>query len=118
MKEVKCTKCGVMHELKGKQYLCKPCKKAHQNRLHKHNRDRWYEIVGNTCIRCGYNKSTAALDFHHRDPSEKLFGIGTAFNARNPDTCSRVVRDQVLMEVAKCDLLCSNCHREIHDDEN
>ena len=28
---------------------------------------------GRECIRCGYNKSHVALEFHHRDPNEKDF---------------------------------------------
>ena len=118
MKKVICTKCGTLHVLKGKQYLCKDCKREHQRMTNRRNRARWYEIIGSACITCGYSKSTAALDFHHRDPSEKLFAIAPKLNAINPDSCKSGVRDQILAEVAKCDLICANCHRERHELEN
>ena len=44
------------------------------------------------------------MDFDHRDPAAKLFNI----------TASRamlMVRDRLLAEVAKCDVVCANCHR-------
>lgn len=43
------------------------------------------------------------MDFHHRNPAEKLFEIGPG--------SFRHSREDILIEVAKCDLLCSNCHR-------
>ncbi len=61
---------------------------------------------GGRCIRCGYNKSFVALDFHHRDPDSKSFGIGHGYNR------SMLA---LIEEAKKCDLLCSNCHREEHD---
>lgn len=115
--EVRCTHCGISHELRGKQYLCPDCKRVHQNGLHKRNREAWYDIVGSECEVCGYCNSTAALDFHHNDPSEKLFGIGSKFNAHHPDTCKPEIRKAILLEVGKCKLMCSNCHRELHDNE-
>ena len=31
--------------------------------------------MGYNCIYCGYNKYDGALEFHHRNPSTKQFGI-------------------------------------------
>ena len=31
------------------------------------------ERAGGRCVRCGYNKSQRALEFHHQDPNEKDF---------------------------------------------
>jgi hypothetical protein len=46
------------------------------------------------------------LDFHHRDPSTKI------------DTVGSMVRNATIEalkeEIAKCDVLCSNCHRKLH----
>jgi len=62
---------------------------------------------GGQCCRCGYSKSLAALDFHHRDPTQKDFSISryglTSWSA------------QLQSELDKCELLCANCHREAHD---
>lgn len=57
------------------------------------------EERGNICQYCG---STESLEFHHRDPITKLFTVsrGWAF-----------AEDRLLAEVAKCDLICINCHK-------
>jgi len=62
---------------------------------------------GGKCIKCGYNKCIGCLEFHHRDPEEKEFTIG-----RNHRSYKNMKK-----EADKCDLLCSNCHREFHWEE-
>jgi hypothetical protein len=57
------------------------------------------------CFACGYTRCPAALEFHHRDKTEKLFPISIA-RARS--------EVEVMAELEKCTLLCSNCHREVH----
>jgi hypothetical protein len=54
------------------------------------------------CIDCGYNEYPCALDFDHRDPSDKTFNVGHGFGYN---------LDFLLEEIAKCDVRCSNCHR-------
>ena len=61
---------------------------------------------GGSCIKCGYNKCVAALEFHHRDPTQKDFAIGNKGYTRG--------WERVRLELDKCDLLCSNCHKELH----
>lgn len=64
------------------------------------------EAHGSTaCERCGYDVHPSALDFHHRNPAEKLFNISVALQA--PDKYSW---NEILSEIAKCDVICSNCH--------
>lgn len=46
------------------------------------------------------------LVFHHRDPSKKEFSISSPNFHKWED---------VIKELEKCDLLCSNCHAEEHD---
>jgi nucleoside 2-deoxyribosyltransferase len=58
------------------------------------------------CKICGYNKCGAALEFHHRDPELKTAQIGRYLWV--------IHTPEALAEIAKCDLLCSNCHREHH----
>jgi hypothetical protein len=59
---------------------------------------------GGSCIQCGYNKCIQALSFHHRDRASKQFNISRIY-ARS--------REIIANEIAKCDLLCLNCHMEI-----
>ena len=65
------------------------------------------EYKGGKCVQCGYSKSAAALQFHHRDPSQKDFGIGGRGENRS--------WEKTKLELDKCDLLCSNCHAEEHE---
>ena len=63
------------------------------------------EEAGGKCSICGYNKNPAALDFHHPDPLLKESNIiGTTASL-----------DKQRAETSKCILVCSNCHREIHN---
>ena len=65
---------------------------------------------GGKCVRCGYSKSPSALCFHHRDPKNKLFNIsGVRLIA--------ISLQRLEKEADKCDVLCANCHAEVHDHE-
>lgn len=58
------------------------------------------------CNICGYNKNLAALDFHHINASEKDFTISQQKRLN--------LNDKIKQELDKCDVICSNCHRELH----
>lgn len=65
------------------------------------------DYKGGQCVCCGYSSCIAALDFHHRDPSEKEgYGTGALFSHRTFE------RNKI--ELDKCELVCVRCHREIH----
>ena len=65
------------------------------------------KVCGNKCNLCGYDKTVAALEFHHINPEEKDYNIAAK------GTCHQLETD--LKEVQKCILVCANCHREIHE---
>ena len=110
----KCSTCQSIKPLadfykKGKSgrtnSLCKKC-------FNKFCQDRWVqrkkemiELLGGKCCRCGYSKCYEALEFHHKDPATKNFDWKKARG---------VSYDKMVAEVNKCDLVCANCHREIH----
>lgn len=80
----------------------------HVKRWRKRTKIRLVSALGGKCVCCGYDKCNDALEFHHRDELGKEFGIGNIL--------SHVVSwDRIVAEVKKCVLVCSNCHREIHD---
>jgi ribosomal protein L44E len=60
------------------------------------------------CTKCGFNH-TAALDFHHIDPSNKTGSV------------NQLVSDgrfkAAFEEMEKCIVLCANCHRIHHHEE-
>ena len=62
-------------------------------------------MKGGKCERCGYDKHINALSFHHRDPSKKLHPV---LGSNNKSWAASVA------EAEKCDLLCANCHIEVH----
>ena len=57
------------------------------------------------CRECGYKKSPYALEFHHRDRRLKIK------NVSNFRKSSWTQLDNIVKEVQKCDILCSNCHK-------
>ena len=59
------------------------------------------------CELCGYDQCLAAIDFHHIDPKGKDFPLGK-YHYRYELT------DAIQLELDKCMVVCSNCHREIH----
>ena len=63
------------------------------------------EYKGGKCKECGYGRNLAALDFHHRNPSEKEFII-----SKSQKSFAKQKK-----EADKCDLLCKNCHTELHN---
>jgi len=70
---------------------------------------RWideYKLTLGGCVDCGFNKWPEALDFDHIDPKTKSFIISKE--------ATSISKEKLLMEIAKCELRCSNCHRHKH----
>ena len=67
-------------------------------------------LLGARCSRCGYQRNHAALEFHHREPSEKSFQLDLR-------SLSNRRWSKIEEEATKCDLLCANCHAEEHNPE-
>jgi hypothetical protein len=65
-------------------------------------------MLGGTCNRCGYDEHWAALEFHHCK-GDKDFTIANVGNK-----CWELIK----LELEKCELLCSNCHRIEHSDRD
>ena len=85
--------------------VCKACHARYTIERFREYRRKAVSLKGDKCCRCGYNKCIGALEFHHRDPAKK-------------DPKWRQMRlwkiERILKELEKCELVCSNCHREIH----
>jgi hypothetical protein len=58
------------------------------------------------CSRCGGLFPAICLDFHHRDPAQKKFELTRASSHSRAD---------IIAEIAKCDVICANCHRLEHE---
>lgn len=87
---------GPKHYKKSRVY-------ARERRLR--NKLKAIEYLGGECESCGYQKCHASLDFHHKDPLEKDSTIKDLLNHS---------WKKIQKELDKCMLLCSNCHRELH----
>jgi hypothetical protein len=84
------------------------CKSCDSRRTQNHKlmmKIKSVNYLGGKCKLCGYNKSTKALQFHHRDPNQKSFELSKAMYSR---------WEIIQPELDKCDLLCANCHAELH----
>lgn len=66
-------------------------------------KERAIAYLGGQCKLCKYSSCPAALVFHHVDPREKEFEIS-----------SRMSWEAIQKELNRCELLCSNCHAEVH----
>jgi hypothetical protein len=108
-----CAECGTVKPLTeygkysrgadGLRNTCKPCTRAGNNRRHAERVAVINKIkLDAGCADCGYNEHACALDFDHLPEHEKLFNIG----------CTKDKGlDTVLAEIAKCEVVCANCHR-------
>lgn len=111
-----CSICNAILKKNSKTDLCRNClpKKEKVDKAEavrnwkKRKKEKLIEYKGGKCEICGYAKCLAALEFHHKNPNEKEFSISSK-NIRSFEA--------YLKEVDKCILLCSNCHREIHEKE-
>jgi hypothetical protein len=56
------------------------------------------------CLDCDNYFPAICMDFHHRDPATKLKDVSVL-------VMRSALWETIAEEIAKCDLICSNCHR-------
>ena len=107
-------------ELTGRQtkFCCIRCKNLDSNNKHndyKAQKKRRFDrkkkfvlLLGGECKKCGYKENLSSLAFHHRNPEEKEFTLSSR-------ELGMFKEERLLKEVAKCDLLCHNCHGAEHN---
>ncbi len=60
-----------------------------------------------SCLDCGGVFEWCVMDFDHRMEETKEFGVASwATRIATPER-----KKDIIKEIAKCDLVCSNCHR-------
>lgn len=95
-----------------KDRISKENKKSHQKR-----REVFYSYIKEymnreyfECTNCGYSHTIhAPFDWHHLDTTTKEYEISSMV---------RHTKDKLFKELDKCILLCSNCHRILHNETN
>jgi hypothetical protein len=129
-----CPQCGVKKKKEefysrpkyrdGLSSYCKNCDRTYRKLHYKKNKKmylkksinnrkktrEWFVdyMMDKECTECGESHK-ACLDFHHVDPEEKELNVSDALLY----SVSKVEK-----EIEKCIILCSNCHRKLHYEEN
>lgn len=85
--------------------ICGTCR----TNIRRHNiKAKLMDLKGGKCYHCGNSELDAACyDFHHLDKDEKDFNLSTA-------NVAKIAWEKIKLELNKCILICSNCHRAIH----
>ena len=102
---IQCNKEYIYNTKKG--CSTKICTACTQKNKRERIKQKVLEYKGGQCELCGYNKCKGALIFHHRDPDKKEFNLSGNYN---------LSWNRIKSELDKCQLLCANCHAEIHDE--
>lgn len=101
------------------QAYCKPCNRLYQKEHYKRNKAKYSALTRSTrkvikatihtlkesspCMDCGVSYPYWVMDFDHVD--------GTKVNTIAQLCNRRASLGAILNEIAKCELVCSNCHR-------
>lgn len=99
--------------------ICKSCcsRQSHNNYMNnkdnykrrsskrkQENRSFITELKSKPCMDCKQTFPPVVMEFDHKDPSKKIMNISKMIDRG----CSK---EAILLEVAKCELVCANCHR-------
>lgn len=104
---------------------CRNCRKitrkkyyaSNKNQIIKKQREKrrecqlWVRQFKDKCKNCGENHP-ACLDFHH--VGKKEAGIANMIHTKN---ITDNLKNKIIDEIKKCEVLCSNCHRKFHWEE-
>jgi hypothetical protein len=99
--------------------VCKVCQDGYNKKHYKENRPSYYErhatrqaeltavvngLKNNPCMDCRKRFNPWQMDFDHRPGEKKIADINRMIRKGN--------MQKLLDEIAKCDLVCANCHRD------
>lgn len=73
-----------------------------QRRRWRHGADLLDQLRSVPCADCGGTFAQCSMDFDHRDAETKVRSVTRMINGSI---------DRMMAEVAKCDIVCANCHR-------
>lgn len=81
---------------------CKPCEKQRMENRTQGKKKFIRQAKDKPCTDCHVKYPYYVMDFDHRPGEDKLFGL---------DRYALFNLEKVLEEIAKCDVVCANCHR-------
>jgi len=103
---------------KRKPYICLKCRRKKSKNQYKNNKQIYaaraprrraasrafiQKLKSESCSDCGQKFHYCQMDFDHRDPTQKKLPISRM---------SLMGLESIKKEIAKCDLVCANCHRD------
>ena len=91
----------VLAEIERCDLLCRNCAAEQCTKGNNPLKNEAVYYAGGCCTLCGYDTCVGALEFHHMDPTGKNFEIANR-KAKN--------LIEIMDELDKCVLVCSNCH--------
>lgn len=113
---MQCLVCAKALTGKQKKFCSRQCKNRFGNNKYqsyvaqqargKRRREKLVALSGGCCVLCGYKKFLGALHFHHKT-GQKNFQISIR-------ECSNRKWKALLAESLLCELVCANCHAELH----
>ena len=133
-RKIKCSTCKTIKAVRffaknstrkfGYNKVCKSCKNsynkiwyannstkhrlavtANKEKTRKEVREAIRKIKARPCMDCGVSYPYYVMDFDHRDARQKSWSIGAKVGGG-------ITLSKILKEIEKCDVVCSNCHRE------
>src|SRR5947209_7133397 len=93
-------KAWARHYAKNRDYYLQRNKKRKQEMLEFVN-----QLKNVPCMDCGHSFPPHVMDFDHRGEEEKVGNVATLIRRAG------MSKKRILAEIAKCDIVCSNCHR-------
>lgn len=107
------------------QWQCRDCQKNYRKEHYERNREKYILKAKNNrqklvddfqdfkktlkCNRCSENRWWV-LEFHHTNPNEKEGEISLLVRKGS--------KEKLFKEIKKCEVLCCNCHRNLHYEGN
>lgn len=70
------------------------------------------EAKSRPCADCGGTFPHYVMDLDHRGEDPKLFNVSDALSGNGKMPRSAITLEMLAAEIAKCDAICANCHRE------
>jgi len=90
--------------------MCKTCMIPGEKSKRQNTRKRLQIFIeaqkNKPCVDCGNRFNPWQMDFDHRDATTKINDVSVLCFIK------RASIKRILEEIAKCDLVCSNCHRD------
>jgi hypothetical protein len=94
-------------------YSKQRCRSHYSSQRRKQMKMMLVASMGGVCFKCGGKYPPVCYDFHHLDPNTKDNHLDTVSVVLSRVTFKAF--DEALSMASECALLCSNCHRQEHD---